>query len=462
MTTKLGRYVILAVVFLTTTALLAEQEAILKVNAEPKSAIVFVDGKAYKQHNGILEINPGEHKIGVYRYGFQPFNESVTLKAGENPAIDAKLESLGGKVDGPWGNLEIQGVKGDYLVFLNGRTPDFCIGFVDEVKGNHLLLPPGQQHVYIVRPDGNQDVNTWYVNIVANQKAIFHADRNQITYEKLPGGEPMHSLPRYQADNGILAVGPVGLKLFPGNIVTVGPVMLTPTAFHIQAKCGVVQWQVINGYQVLVKQNGQAVGSGGATGQQAFDPKQAGAYFFETFGPGGVSMTPVTIDVKSEVVKTDLQATPATVLYHKVGDKVLEPGTATLKWSAENAKAIQLEPIDPVTKQPLGPPRMLAGSGGEETIKFSPSTNDVGPVNQTLAYRITATNDCNGSDSSTTLVQVAGSIDPPEPPIVAENLPPVLPQTGSELPLIGLVGMICLVLSFALGWWRNRRSVNSR
>src|SRR5512136_1301234 len=116
-------YFVLAVVLLATTVLLG-QDAKLKVQVDPRNAFVFVDGEAYKQHDGALEITPGEHSIGIYSYGFTPFIKKVTLHAGENPVITAKLEPLEGQVEGPWGNLQIRGINGDYLVFLNGRAPD--------------------------------------------------------------------------------------------------------------------------------------------------------------------------------------------------------------------------------------------------------------------------------------------------------------------------------------------------
>jgi hypothetical protein len=459
--TKFRRYLIIAAFFFTGTALLAEQDAILKVNAEPRNAIVFVDGQAYKQHAGTLEIAPGEHKIGIYRYGFKPSTETVTLKAGENPPINVKLELVPGEVDGPWGNLEIEGVRGDYLVFLNGRSPEFCIGYVDEIKGSRVVLPPGEQHVYIVKPEGNQDVNTWYVNIIANRKATFHADRNQTTYEKWPDGEPMHSLPRYQAQGGIMALGPVGVRLDPGNIVAMGPVRVTPAAFHIRARnCDGeafgVAWQAINGYQVLVKQNGVAIGGGGPFGTQLFDLKQGGtgAYYFETFGPGGVSMTPVTIDANNAAVETELWATPTEVPYHRVGEKVLDPGNAVLHWSAKNADSVQVDEVDPDNKVVAA---LSTSTKGEQQIAFSPSRKDYGPVAQTLRYRITASIDGHPCASKTTLVQVAGSIDPPETPVVAENLPPVLPQTASPLPLIGVLGISSLAIGLFLGGLRKRK-----
>ena len=94
-------------------------------------------------------------------------------------------------------------------------------------------------------------------------------------------------------------------------------------------------------------------------------------------------------------------------------------------------------PVDPIGTVP---------ASGEQTVSFTPAKTDLGAVNETRVYRITASNSCGGSDTTTAMVEIAGSIDPAEPVVVAsaEPLPPVLPQTGSPLPLIGLLGLVSL------------------
>ena len=177
-----------------------------------------------------------------------------------------------------------------------------------------------------------------------------------------------------------------------------------------------------------------AIGNGLGVGEQIVNPKQTTTYYLETFGPGGVTMIPYTVEV-NKAVKASLTITPATLRYHKVGDKVLEQGSATLNWSASNAEFVQVDPIGTVP------------ASGEQTIAFTPTKTDVGTVNETRVYRITASNSCGGTDTTTAAVEIAGSIDPAEPPVVvasAEPLPPVLPQTGSPLPLIGLLGLVSL------------------
>jgi hypothetical protein len=415
---KLRRQFVIAAFLLATIALVAE-EAKLKVQVTPQDASVFVDGQPYK-HAGTLELTPGQHTIGVYNYGFTPQVQKVTVNAGPNPDLAVKLEPLPGEVQGPWGNLQIKGINGGYMVFLNGRGPNYFIGRVDEMRGNRIVLPPGTQHVIIVNPDGNREVYSGYVKIIANQRATLHVDKSDTYYEKWADGSQLHALPR---------IGP--------TTVAVEPVSGQLTAYPGQANCGQpvrLVW-TSNGYNTLLKLNGVAVGQGGASGEQVVDPRETTTYMLETFGPGGVAMVPVTVYV-NKAVKTSLSAAPTVVRYHKVGDKILDPGTATLNWSAANAQSVVLDPVGPVT-----------GSSGEQLITFSPSKTGIGPVDETRAYKITATNDCGGSDTTTALVQVAGSIDPEMPP---EQLPPLLPQTASPLPLIGLLGLGSLATSLVL------------
>lgn len=411
-------YIVLALVLLAATSVLC-QDAKLKVQADPQNAFVFVNGEAYKQHDGALEIAPGDYSIGIYSYGFTPFIKKVTLHAGDNPVITAKLEPLEGQVEGPWGNLQIKGINGDYLVFLNGRAPDFYVGRVSDARGNRLAVPPGTQHVIIVKPEGNQEVFAGYVKIMPNKRAILHADRNETWYEAWTDGTQLHAMPRYQA-----------------NTLALAPVRASLKSLPVAANCGQpvhLVWTAADGFSTMIKQDGVAIGNGLGVGDQVVNPKQTTTYYLETFGPGGVSMIPYTVEV-NKAVKASLTVTPAVLRYHKVGDKVLESGSATLNWSASNAEFVQVDPIGNVP------------ASGEQTISFTPTKTDVGKVDETRVYRITATNSCGGTDTTTAVVEIAGSIDPAEPVVVAsaEPLPPVLPQTGSPLPLIGLLGLVSL------------------
>src|SRR5215471_6461615 len=97
----------------------------------------------------------------------------------------------------------------------------------------------------------------------------------------------------------------------------------------------------------MMKQDGVAIGNGGGIGEQIVNPKQTTTYYLETFGPGGVIMTPYTVKVDPSV-KASLTVTPGVLRYHKIGDKVVESGSATLNWSASNADTVTVDPIGQV------------------------------------------------------------------------------------------------------------------
>ena len=44
----------------------------LKIHVEPKQAYVFVDGKAIRDGSQTIELAAGDHKVGVYNYGYSP------------------------------------------------------------------------------------------------------------------------------------------------------------------------------------------------------------------------------------------------------------------------------------------------------------------------------------------------------------------------------------------------------
>lgn len=343
---------------------------------------------------------------------------STLLVAQGTGSKDAQVKPA--DVQGPHGSLRIKGISGHDFVYLNGASDDFKIGRVDEIKGDGVLLPPGQQHVIIVNPDGNRQVYSGYVIIVPNQRATLYVDKSDTRYEKWSENAQLRPLP---------SAGPTTAEIAPvsGHI----------SAYPELADCGQpvrLVW-TSTGYNTLLKLDGVAVGRGGASGEQIVDPRKDTTYLLEAFGPGGVYTTPVTVHVNNRV-RTSLSTAPSIVRYHRIGDKVVDAGSATLNWSATNAQSVVLDPFGPVT-----------GSSGEKDISFAPRNDGFGPIDEKRTYRITATNDCGGSDSSTALVEVAGSIDPP---ITPDVLPPKLPQTSSPLPLVGLIGLGSLAASFIL------------
>jgi hypothetical protein len=79
-----------------------------------------------------------------------------------------------------------------------------------------------------------------------------------------------------------------------------------------------------------------------------------------------------------------------------------------------------------------------------------PKQTMLGPVDETLTYKLTATNACGGSDSSIASIHLTGAIEPEQ---VAEVKPPELPQNASPLPLLALLG----AASLGAGAWARMR-----
>jgi LPXTG-motif cell wall-anchored protein len=142
-------------------------------------------------------------------------------------------------------------------------------------------------------------------------------------------------------------------------------------------------------------------------------------------------------------VKTSLTPSTNELRFVKVGDKVQEQGSANLNWTASNADSVRIDPIGPVN-----------GNSGSQEVKASPQTTAIGPVEETQDYKITATNVCGGSDTSTASLRVTGSIE--GEPVAQVEPPPQLPATASPLPLLGLLGIISLGVGGLLRRYRHR------
>lgn len=328
------------------------------------------------------------------------------------------------------GRLEIKGVKGSDSVYLNGKGKDFYAGTVKDTRTKDLVLPPGLQHVILVDPDGDKQVYSAYVEIKPGQKATLHVETSSIAYENWAGG-PV-SVPPV---TGTVSSAGSSSSSSDHYVQTSYPVVTgtfnAPKTIPCGDKARLV-WNT-NGAYSMMKAYGKSIYSDASgSGELLVDPGADGTtYILESFGPGGEFISnPQTVRVNKEVHAT-LTASPGVMHYRRVGDKVIEDPEITLNWTAENADSVRIDPIGPVT-----------GTSGQQVVKYTPTKTDFGPIDETRMYSISASNPCGGTYTSTASVQVAGSIDPE---IVAQALPPVLPKTGSPLPLIALLGFGSMV-----------------
>jgi len=258
------------------------------------------------------------------------------------------------------------------------------------------------------------------VEVKENQRVIIYTKKKpnkQLVYKKWSEGAKMNAVSRFQAStaSATIAVAPVKGKLVVDrqDIKCDEPVK--------------VHWESEDAAHTTVKANDETVADS-LNGEIDTKPKHTTKYEFRAAGPGGIVTSDATVNVDT-AVKTSLTLAAPEMRYVKTGDKVEEQGSTELKWTAENANSVTIDPLGTVS-----------GTGGSQTVQASPRQSNPGPVDETVAYKITATNDCGGSDTSTASVHVTGSIAPEQ--VAAAEPPPQLPATASPLPLLALLGVV--------------------
>ena len=129
------------------------QDGKLKIKVTPKQAYVFVDGNAIREGNQSIPLSPGKHTVVVVNYGYKISTQDVNIEAGKSTPLEVKLDSYGGTVSGPFGDVELKGDE-RAAVLSNGTTPGYFVGHVDELNFDwiwhqNLLLPPGTHHLTV-------------------------------------------------------------------------------------------------------------------------------------------------------------------------------------------------------------------------------------------------------------------------------------------------------------------------
>lgn len=429
----------LAVLMVSATISYAEGPDVAKVrvNVSPSEAYIFIDGNPYIHRSHTLRLAPGEYTIGIYNYGFVPQVQKVTLAAGHNPEINARLTPIPEMVNGPWGRIQIEGNANDKAaVFLNGIGPEFFVGHIDEMNNNvlakqRLVVPVGTYDLILVNPKEKTPFFTGKVEVRENQRVIVDVAANQNTrkYEPWERGATHPPFKRFEA----------GTRT--ANVV-VAPVKAGIALDKTQIACGEyvnLSWNTIEAAKLTITANGKLLAESPFTGTEKLQPLETTRYELHAVGPGGIVDSSTTVNVDT-TVRTSLTATPSEVKYEKVGDKVLEQGSSSLAWTASNAHAVRVEPFGP-----------MQGDNGNVPLTLVPTQIANGPVDETKTYTIKATNICGGSDTQTATVHMTGNIAPEE---VAEVK---MPQTASPLPLLALLGVGSMFTAFLLRTGRKNR-----
>lgn len=386
----------------------------LKIHVSPKQAYIFVDGKAIRDGSQTLNLSAGSHEVSVRNYGYTPYTQVVRIDAGDTTEVPVTLQRSGGQVSGPFGYIEFKG-RPRAAVLLNGTTPDYFVGHVDEFDWNwiwhqRLLVKPGTYQVMITR-EGNT-VWSGPVQVNAGQRVIVDLNHNGAMNTKdWPQGNTIGPLPRFEA--GIASAE-----------VPIAPVTAQLTAQSTQLNCGQpdqLKWRSADAVAVSITNLGEV----SASGSRQINPTKTTTYELVAKGPGGEATQTATVDVNPKPTVT-LTLNQPEVHYHKIGDKVVQDDSAILSWTTSNANR--------VTINSLG----SEGMSGNQTINAQPKQTNTGPVNEMVDYTLSASNACGGTTTQTAALHVVGSIDPAPPVILASVFYPTNYPT-SRHPKIGLV-----------------------
>ena len=152
----------------------------VKIHVSPKQAYVFVDGKAIRDGSQTIALTPGKHSMGVYNYGYAPETQTVDVVAGKKLTLNVALQQTGDKVSGPFGDIELKGHP-RAAVLLNGNTPSYFVGHVDEFDNNWiwhqwLLVKPGNYQVTVTQK--GQTIWSGPVDVKAGQRVIVDLNHN--------------------------------------------------------------------------------------------------------------------------------------------------------------------------------------------------------------------------------------------------------------------------------------------
>jgi hypothetical protein len=367
----------------------------LKIRVSPKQAYVFVDGKAIRDGSQTIDLPAGTHEVGVDNYGYIPKTQKVHVGAGETTDLAVNLQASGDMVSGPFGDIEFKGHP-RAAVLLNGSTPAYFVGHVDEFDNNFLwhqwlLVKPSNYDVTVTRK--GQTIWSGHVDVKAGQRVVVDLNHNgNIETKNFSRGLTLGPQPRFDA--GIASA-----------MVPIAPATAQLSASQTQTDCGqsaTLNWKATDAADTSITN----IGNVPTSGDRSVSPTQTTTYKLVAKGPGGQATQTVTIDANTQPTATLAFSHPE-VRYHKVGDKVVEQGSATLNWSTSDGSK--------VTIQPLG----AVATSGSQNIEATPNRSSVGPINQDATYTLHVSNACGGTATRTAMLHIVGSIDPPPQVILA-------------------------------------------
>ena len=391
MHTRISIFLLPALLLCATVASLAQQ-AKVRVEVQPPEAYVFVDNQAVGEGSRTIALTPGEHHFAIYNYGYSAQMHTLTMKEGSNEPLKVRLEKTGEEVTGPWGRIQIEGAP-HAVVLLNGKTPEYMVGHVDEFNHNflwkqQLIVPPGTHQVTLMEKD--KEVWSGPVTVAANQRVVVYVSQNgkQVVKPWSAGGN-IKSVPRFKAG---IASATVAVALVTGSL----------SAAPGQINCGEstrLAWTSKEAAHTTITSDTETVNELPASGERSVQPAHTTSYNFQAMGPGGIAKSSATVEVNN-AIQSSLAVTPGEVRYRKIGDKVVEQGSADLQWSAANANSVSIDPMG------------MVDPNGQKTVQPVPKQATEGAVDEVQTYTLTAKNNCGGTETRTATVRVTGAIEP--------------------------------------------------
>ncbi len=383
--------VVPAVMILLCAGAAFAQEGKIRIKVTPKQGYIFLDGNAIREGGRTLKVSAGQHTVVIANYGFKLFTQTVNVEAGKTSDLDVKLEAVPGEVSGPWGDIELKG-DSRAAVLLNGKTPEYFVGHVDEFNFNwwlwhqELLVPPGTHHLTATR--GGKEIWSGDVTVAQGQKVTVYLDKNQQKAQDWKARIDKQSakpLPRFQV---WIASATIAVAKVSGNF----------SSSTAQINCGdtsKLNWTSSETVHAEIS----GIGDVPTSGDRDVSPHQTTTYDFMAVGPGGTVKGTSTVNVNT-TVQASLNVAPQELHYRKIGDKVVDQGTATVTWSTSNA--------DQVSVDPLG----VTDKSGSKTVDGTPKQTTEGPVDETTNFTLKASNVCGGSATQTAALHITGSIEP--------------------------------------------------
>jgi outer membrane protein OmpA-like peptidoglycan-associated protein len=377
---------------LSTQSFAQNGEGKVALHVTPRQAYLWVDGHAISEasRHHTLKLSAGDHKIELANYGYTPETRNITITAGKTTDLDVTLQPVSGTVSGPFGAMTFGGDP-RAAVLLNGKTPGFFVGHVDEFNNDfiwkqELVVPPGNYQVTVQRED--KELWSGPVEVAADKRVVIHIPKGVDKTVDWPRGEKLKSIPRFTVGTASATIA-----------VAKPTAQLSATV--AQLNCGdssQLKWTSTDAPGVQISN----VGPVAASGDQSIQPKQNTTYDLTAIGPGGTATASTTVNVNT-AIQANLQLSPAEVHYRRIGDKVVQDDSSALTWSASNASTVSIDQFGTVD-----------ANGNRPLQQITPKKTTPGPVDETVNYTLTASNGCGGTETRTAALHIVGTIENPE------------------------------------------------